>query len=133
MLAVVLLDGQLDPAQYEPARIIADDVQALMKKVEITPSDEFCVRFPDHRPAHLEVSLNDGSVFTASQDSYPGFHDHPLDWENARKKFDALVTPFTGEELHEETATIIHELDNRQVSDLTEALAKVSPTRGSTA
>lgn len=133
MLAVVLLDGQLNPEQYEPSRIVADDVQALMKKVEITPSDEFSDRFPDHMPADLEVTLNDGSVFTASQDSYLGFHDNPLDWENARKKFDALVTPFTGEELREEIATIIHELDTRQVSELTEALAKVSPTRGSAA
>ena len=129
MLAVVLLDGQLNPEQYEPSRIVADDVQALMKKVEITPSDEFSDRFPDHMPAELEVTLNDGSVFTASQDSYLGFHDNPLDWENARKKFDALVTPFTGEELREEIATIIHELDTRQVSDLTAALTKVSPTR----
>lgn len=129
MLAVVLLDGQLNPEQYEPSRIVADDVQALMKKVEITPLDEFSDRFPDHMPADLEVTLNDGSVFTASQDSYLGFHDNPLDWENARKKFDALVTPFTGEELREEIATIIHELDTRQVSDLTAALIKVSPTR----
>lgn len=133
MLAVVLLDGQLNPEQYEPARIVANDVQALMKKVEITPSDEFSDRFPDHMPAELEVTLNDGSVFTASQDSYLGFHDNPLDWENARKKFDALVTPFTGEALREEIATIIHKLDTRQVSELTEALAKVSPTRGSAA
>ena len=129
MLALVLLDGQLNPEQYEPARIVANDVQALMKKVEITPSDEFSDRFPDHMPAELEVTLNDGSVFTASQDSYLGFHDNPLDWENARKKFDALVTPLTGEELREEIATIIHELDTRQVSDLTAALTKVSPTR----
>ena len=133
MLAVVLLDGQLNPEQYEPSRIVADDVQALMKKVEITPLDEFSDRFPDHMPADLAVTLNDGSVFTASQDSYLGFHDNPLDWENARKKFDALVTPFTGEALREEIATIIHELDTRQVSDLTAALAKVSPTRGSAA
>ena len=129
MLALVLLDGQLNPEQYEPARIVANDVQALMKKVEITPSDEFSDRFPEHMPADLEVTLNDGSVFTASQDSYLGFHDNPLDWENARKKFDALVTPFTGEALREEIATIIHELDTRQVSDLTAALTKVSPTR----
>lgn len=129
MLAVVLLDGQLNPEKYEPSRIVADDVQTLMKKIEITPSDEFSDRFPDHMPADLEVTLNDGSVFKASQDSYLGFHDNPLDWDNARKKFDALVTPFTGEELREEIATIIHELDSRQVSELTEALAKVSTTR----
>lgn len=129
MLAVVLLDGQLNPEQYEPARIVADDVQGLMKKVEITPSDEFSDRFPAHMPADLEVTLTDGTVFKASKDSYQGFHDNPLVWENARKKFDALVTPFTGEELREEIATIVHELDTRQVSELTEALAKVSPTR----
>src|SRR5699024_5774507 len=48
MVAVVLLDGQLNPEQYEPSRIVDDDVQELMHKVTITPSQEFSDRFPEH-------------------------------------------------------------------------------------
>lgn len=130
MLAVVLLDGHLNPEQYAPERITADDVQALMKKVEITPSDELSERFPEHMPAELQVTLSDGTEFSTSKDSYSGFHDDPLSWEQAREKFDVLVTPFTGDKLRDEIAEIVHDLDNRQVSELTEALSKVSVSRG---
>lgn len=130
MLAVVLLDGHLNPEQYAPERITADDVQALMKKVEITPSDELSKRFPEHMPAELQVTLSDGTEFSTSKDSYSGFHDDPLSWEQAREKFDVLVTPFTGDKLRDEIAEIVHDLDNRQVSELTEALSKVSVSRG---
>lgn len=130
MLAVVLLDGHLNPEQYAPERITADDVQALMKKVEITPSDELSERFPEHMPAELRVTLSDGTEFSTSKDSYSGFHDDPLSWEQAREKFDVLVTPFTGDKLRNEIAEIVHDLDNRQVSELTEALSKVSVSRG---
>lgn len=130
MLAVVLLDGHLNPEQYAPERITADDVQALMKKVEIAPSDELSERFPEHMPAELQVTLSDGTEFSTSKDSYSGFHDDPLSWEQAREKFDVLVTPFTGDKLRNEIAEIVHDLDNRQVSELTEALSKVSVSRG---
>lgn len=129
MLAVVLLDGHLTPEQYEPERILADDVQALMTKIEIIPQDEFSDRFPDQMPADLEITLADGTVFRSSQDSYHGFHDNPLDWEAARVKFDSLVTPFAGDALRDEIAEIVHTLETRPVSELTEALARVSPTR----
>lgn len=130
MLAAVLLDGHLTPEQYDPERILADDVQDLMMKVRIAPSDEFSARFPDQMPADLEVELVDGTVFRSSQDSYHGFHDNPLDWEAARIKFDSLVTPFAGDALRDEIADIVRDLENRSVSELTAALARVPRTRG---
>ncbi|ALJ19797.1 MmgE/PrpD family protein [Microbacterium sp. No. 7] len=129
MLAVVLLDGELTPAQYAPARIVADDVQALMAKVEITPDDGFSARFPDEMPAELEVVLEDGTVLRSVQSSYEGFHDDPLGWDGARRKFDALATPFTTPELRNEIAAIVADLENRTVAELTSALARVSRTR----
>jgi len=130
MLAVVLLDGALNPEQYEPERIIAADVQGLMTRVRITPKQEFSDRFPAQMPADLVVTLADGTVFRSSQDSYHGFHDNPLDWESAKRKFDALVTPFAGAALRDEIAGIVAELDTRQVAELTAALARVPRVRG---
>jgi 2-methylcitrate dehydratase len=129
MLAAVLLDGELTPAQYHHERIVADDVQDLMAKVEIVPDPAFSDRFPQAMPAELEVTLADGTVFHAAQDSYEGFHTDPLSWEGARAKFDLLAAPFTTAELREEIAGIVHDLDQLRVADLTAALAKVSTTR----
>ncbi len=129
MLAVVLLDGELNPAQYAPERIVADDVQDLMAKVEIVPDESFSRRFPDEMPADLEVTLVNGTVFRSSQDSYQGFHTDPLSWEGARHKFDALTTPFTTAELRDEIAGTVADLENRSVSELADALARVSLAR----
>jgi len=129
MLAVVLLDGELNPAQYAAERIVAGDVQSLMSKVRIFPDEAFSARFPDEMPADLEVTLTDGTVLRSEQSSYEGFHDHPLSWDGARRKFDALTTPFTTPELREEIATIVADLENRSVAELTAALARVSRTR----
>lgn len=133
MLAVVLLDGELTPAQYDPERIVAADVQDLMTKVEIVPSDEFSQRFPDAMPAALEVELADGITYRATRDSYRGFHTDPLDWDGARRKFDGLTTPFASEQLRDVIAGIVHDLEAHSVADLTAALARVSTTRAQTA
>lgn len=125
MLAVTLLDGHLLPEQYDPHRIVADDVQELMRKVTITPVDALSERFPQEMPAELEVVLRDGTTFQAEKSSYQGFHNDPLDWDGAKAKFDALVTPFTTEELREQIADLVHRLENVQVSELTAALARV--------
>ena len=73
MLAIALLDGELNPAQYEPGRIIADDVQQLMRTVTITPDDPFSDRFPQEMPACLTITLDDGTVFIAEESAYDGF------------------------------------------------------------
>ena len=129
MLAVVLLDGELNPAQYEPERIVADDVQELMRKVEITPDDGFSARFPDEMPAELEVTLRDGTVLRAERSTYEGFHTDPLSWEGARRKFDALTAPFTSEEQRDAIAKVVHHLEDAHVRELTALLAEVRTTR----
>lgn len=129
MLAVVLLDGELTPAQYHHERIVAEDVQDLMTKVTIVPDEAFSARFPEAMPADLEVTLVDGTVFRASADSYRGFHTDPLDQAGAREKFDRLVEPFTTPQLREEIAGIVGDLEHRTVAELTDALSRVSRTR----
>lgn len=129
MLAAVLLDGELTPAQYDPERIVAEDVQSLMQKVEITPDAGFSAKFPDSMPADLEVALADGTVFRSSHDSYEGFHDDPLTWGSARRKFDALTSPFVDEALRERVAETVQNLEHHTVSDLTGLLGQVSTTR----
>ncbi len=133
MLAVMLCDGELTPAQYHHERIIAEDVQGLMGTVEIVPSDEFSQRFPQAMPADLEVTLVDGTTFRASRDSYRGFHTDPLDWDGARRKFDGLAAPFAGTRLRDEVAGIVHDLESHTVADLTAALPRVSPARAEAA
>lgn len=129
MLAVVLLDGELSPAQYEPSRITADDVQSLMKKVTILPDQSFSDRFPAEMPADLTVVLDDGTEFNTVKSHYEGFHTKPLGWAGARAKFDALSSPFATKALRDQIADIVSRLEREPVSTLAALLAKVSTTR----
>jgi 2-methylcitrate dehydratase len=132
MLAAVLLDGKLTPAQYTTERISAPDVQSLMQCITITPDAALSAQFPQHMPAELEVVLLDGTTLKASRKAYRGFYTDPLDWAEARAKFDALAAPFADEALRDELADIIHHLEKHRSTDLTTALARVSCTRQDT-
>ena len=50
LISVALLDGQVMPEQYTAERITRGDVQGLLQKVSIRPSDEFFNRFPKEMP-----------------------------------------------------------------------------------
>ncbi|WP_437582399.1 MmgE/PrpD family protein [Paramicrobacterium sp. CJ85] len=131
MLAAALLDGEVQPEQYEPERIVANDVQELMGRVSITPDDTFSERFPEEMPAKLVVRTSDGQTWSAEHSAYEGFHTQPLTWETAGRKFDTLTEPFADDELRAEITRIVQNLENESVSTLTGALARVSTTRRS--
>lgn len=129
MLAVALLDGELNPGQYAPERIVADDVQDLMKKVTITPDQALSDRFPDEMPAVVTITLDDGTEYTREDAAYDGFFTQPLDWDGARRKFDALTTPFADQALRDRISDLVHDLEHHRVAELTALLAQVSTTR----
>lgn len=127
MVAVALLDGEVTPAQYDSGRILADDVQALLSKVEVFADPELSASFPDEMPADVEVTATDGKVFRSYQDSYEGFHTNPMSWSSARAKFDSLASPAAGRRLRDEIVEIIAKLEEYPVSELTRVLSAVGP------
>lgn len=129
MVAVALLDGQVQPAQYEPDRIRRADVQQLLTKISAHPDAGFSARFPTEMPSRVEVQLTDGTILSASRASYRGFFTDPLDRADAMAKFRTLVTPFTGPQLRDQIAEVIFDLDARPVTDLTALLGRVPLTR----
>src|SRR5581483_10857064 len=63
MVAVALLDGDVSPAQYQPERIVREDVQSLLRKVTIHPTDSFRNRVPTEMPCRIQLTLKDGRTF----------------------------------------------------------------------
>src|ERR1700756_310146 len=62
LLAVALLDGDVQPAQFEPARIMRADVQQLLKKVSVRPDQEFTEQYPRKMPVRIAITLQGGKV-----------------------------------------------------------------------
>ncbi|MGH7572850.1 MAG: MmgE/PrpD family protein, partial [Gemmatimonadota bacterium] len=125
MVAVALLDGQVLPAQYEPERIVRDDVQALLRKVVVRPREEYSRRFPDEMPCRVQIHMQDGTVHETEKRDYEGFHTRPMRWETVAAKFDGLATSHADESLRAEIREAVRDLDERPVSQLTAILARV--------
>jgi 2-methylcitrate dehydratase len=125
MLAVALIDGEVEPEQYVPGRIAAPDVQQLLRKVTVTPDAALSARFPQEMPAELEVELADGTIFSARREDYYGFHTNPFDWTAARAKFDRVSRAFISAAERDAIANVIASLDERPVVALTSLLGAI--------
>lgn len=138
-VAVLLLDGKLDPGQLTPERINRDDVQALMKKISVR------TLFPIHRPllladldpythtyprelctkVHIHVP---GKELIHEAKGYHGFYKDPFSWQDVIEKFRRL----TGEGITEETKTeiirIVQTLERKgNVTNLINILCAIKP------
>ena len=125
MIAVAILDGQVMPEQYAPERILRQDVQQLLRRVIVRPSEALSRRFPAEMPCRLAVYLRDGSVFTKEKHAYEGFYTHPTRWETAVQKFERLGQASAGRSLLVEIETAVAGLESIRVADLTGLLSQV--------
>jgi len=125
LVAVALLDGEVMPAQYRPARIRSDDVQALLLRVTVRPDDAFSRRFPAEMPCRVRLSLRDGRVLTSELADYPGFLTRGRTWEAAREKLERLAEAYTTLSLRDRIAATVAELERVRVPELTSMLTAV--------
>ena len=126
MLAVALLDGEVMPEQYNQERIERDDVQQLLRRVEVEPRRDYSERFPQEMPCSVTIHLKDGSIHRTEKDDYEGFVSRPMNWDGALQKFNRLTGKMgLADEMKERTAELVNDLENRQVSGLTKLLASI--------
>ena len=125
MVAVAILDGEVTPRQYTPKRIERHDVQRLLRKVEVRPSDEMSELFPEAMPCRIQVFLKDGRTLTREKVDYEGFYTRPTSWAKASEKFEQLAKPFTDEELRLGIIEAVARLETLEVQQLIELLTYV--------
>ncbi|MGH3001548.1 MAG: MmgE/PrpD family protein, partial [Gaiellaceae bacterium] len=124
LLAVALLDGQVLPEQYAPERIVAPDVQGLLRRVEVRPAADLTARFPGEHACRLRIHLAGGAELAAEKSDYEGFLTRPMSRERAREKFERLAAHAAGPELVAEIAEAADALDELETRDLTGLLAR---------
>jgi len=125
MVSAALLDGQVLPAQYKNDRIESDDIQTLLKKVNVNPKQEYSDRFPDEMPTTVTVTLKSGEVHTIDKKDYEGFHTRPASWETIIEKFENLAEPYTSEELRNRITDMVQNFEKHDVGELMELLYEV--------
>lgn len=124
MLSAAFLDGQVMPAQYVQDRIVRDDIQNLLQKVDVRPKDEYSDRFPNEMACDLTIETKDGRSFRVDKNDYHGFTTRPASWEILMEKYRSLTSKID-KGLAEEIASAIKNLDNIKVSEFTALLARI--------
>jgi 2-methylcitrate dehydratase len=125
MMAVLMLDGNVLPAQYLPERITKDDVQQLLQKVFVFEKKEYSDRFPDEVACDITITLKDGTLFKIEKKDYKGFLTRPASWEMIVEKFNNLSAPFADEMLRKNIINTVTDFENYRVKDLMDLLEKV--------
>lgn len=125
ILAVALLDGQVGPSQYEDERIQSPDVQDLLQRIFIRPSEDYSDRFPAEMPCHLTIILKDGRRLEVEKRDYEGFLTRPMTWETVSGKFSALSERFASKELQRQIVSTVADLESVPVAGLMRLLAQV--------
>jgi 2-methylcitrate dehydratase len=126
IVSVAILDDQVMPAQYFPERIGQEDVQVLLRKVQVKPVKELSGRFPTEMPVRIKIILNDGQVLSKEKRDYEGFQSCPMEWETVVKKFAQLSQGRLPGSLQSEIVDAVLHLEGIQVRELTALLEKVN-------
>lgn len=123
LLAVALLDGQVLPEQYRPERIVAADVQQLLRRVQVRPDRDLSQRFPEQHSARVRLRLRDGRTLEREQHDYEGFHTRPMGWDAVTAKFDRLAASHVEPGLRGRIQATVRDLDELTADELASLLA----------
>lgn len=118
MVAAAALDGRVLPETYRPERIAAQDVQSLLRRVEVVPDPGMSARFPAEHACRVSVKMRDGRTIVREKSDYEGFHTRPMSWDRVTEKFHALAMGAADAVRREAVVDAVRHLEDIAVKDL---------------
>lgn len=119
MLAAALIDRQMTDTAYEPERIRKDDVQTLLRNVEVEENEELTEQFENGlMPAILDVDIEDGTTYCVEKDAFRGHPTQPMSWDQIEKKFETMTRDRYDETRRQDIVETVKHLDDHDVADL---------------
>jgi len=124
MLAVALIDRELTNAAYEPERITSEDVQTLLRTVDVEEDAGFTERFESgEMPARVEIELDGETTYTVEKSAFRGHPTDPMDWAAVEMKFHEMTRERYDDTHRYGFVDTVRTLEQYDVTDLTELLA----------
>ncbi|MCO8245624.1 MULTISPECIES: MmgE/PrpD family protein [unclassified Haladaptatus] len=122
MLAAALIDREMTNAQYDPDRIQRDDVQELLRTVEVEEDEALTDRFEaGEMPANIDIEMDDGTTYRVEKDDFAGHPNNSMSWEQVESKFDRIASVYD-DARREEIVGTVRGMDEHTVADLVELL-----------
>jgi 2-methylcitrate dehydratase len=138
VVAVALIDGDVYPAQLLPERVNQPDVQELLQKVNVHTSfplhkpvklaglvDPYTAAYPDKVDAKVVITLKNRQKYELEKQSYNGFHDQPLGWQDCIYKFKKLTKGIVNEEEQTNITELIREMEITDPSSFCKLLQEI--------
>lgn len=122
MMAAMILDGNVLPEQYEQERILKEDIQELLQKVEVNEKKEYSDRFPDEMVCDITFYMKDGKTYSVQKTDYEGFHTRPASRKMITDKFRLLTKSFITEDTRKKIIEMVENLEDYKIRDLMEVL-----------
>jgi 2-methylcitrate dehydratase len=125
MVAAALLDGAVGPAQYAPERITSQDIQTLLRKVNVRPAADLSARFPGKMPVRIRIRLDDGTQLSRDKEDYEGFFTRPMSFDRVAEKVRGLADSHAAPDLVDDVVSLVRDMERHDARDLTTLLARV--------
>jgi 2-methylcitrate dehydratase len=129
VVAVALLDGEVTPAQYLPDRIVAHDVQQLLRKVTVRSDADITSRFPQQCGSRVTAYLRSGVKQSVQVDDYEGYYTRPMSWETVYAKFQTLAARTCSTGLQREIGECVAAIDSVPARELCRLLGRMGDTQ----
>ncbi len=124
-LAVAVLDGAAMVSQFSPARIDADDVWALLTKVEVRHDPAFDTGGPLKRgQTRVAVTFTDGQRIVVERATSRAI-ESPPDTDAVASKYRALTDGLMDKERQQKIENMVRSLE--QLDDIRELIALLAP------
>jgi 2-methylcitrate dehydratase len=138
LAAVALIDGDIYPAQFEPGRIRQQDVQELLKKVQVHTGfplhepvslagvlDPYTQAYPEKLKTKVEIKLSGGKTYSCEKEDYAGFFTRPFSWEDVIAKFRRLGEGKIDKILQDQIIETVQQLENGPMDKLIKLIAQI--------
>jgi len=119
-LAVACLDGEVSVDQFSEERMRNKNVLNLAEKIFLIPDEAMDAAFSEGKwPARIEVTTNDGKVYSHTIEYPKGSPQNPLSFEELKVKFESLSHNALNSEKQNRVFALIANLEKlKDVSEL---------------
>lgn len=111
IVAVALADGEVTPAQFEPARFTDPDLLALVARVEVKRHEELSRLYPQAVGNIVTLVMEDGATLSRRVDHALGHANNPMRDEDVVGKFHRQADGVLGESKAKALAEAVWRLD----------------------
>lgn len=124
-LAMALLDGNVNVAQFDAGRWRAPDVMRLVGRTVVTPGTAPMGGHPQGRGCSVEILFNDGTMDRETVEVAEGDAERPLSWGSLVDRFMSFASTVVGEAQAQQIAASVAQLE--KLKSLDELTAMLRP------